>query len=119
MAGLDRNDRPESIGIGGRDASEYAVDEAHALINPVGHNLGFPRGWCPQVGPQVFHIIRASKISVFLLDCKQSFRDSETTSIKDIYNYATMLNADIKHIDLGGLQFRCGGSRCLHPRPGR
>ena len=26
MAGLDRNDRPESIGIGGRDASEYAKE---------------------------------------------------------------------------------------------
>jgi hypothetical protein len=56
-------------------ASEHfisVVDEAHALMNPDGHKIGFPRGWYPWVGPQAFHIIRNSQVSVFLMDGDQS-----------------------------------------------
>jgi len=86
---MDTDDWEENLRIYTKSGRKYRtpdnhhfisiVDEAHALINPVGHNLGFPRGWCPQAGPQVFHIIRASKISVFLLDVKQSFIYMETS----------------------------------------
>jgi len=87
------------------------VDESHALINPVDHTIGFSSGWCLQAGPQAYHIIRASEVSIFLLHEDQSFRDTETTSIQDIYNYAKDLGAIIHDpIDLGGIQFRCGGS---------
>ena len=87
------------------------VDEAHALINPEGHRIGFASGWCLQAGPQAYHIIRSSQISVFLLDSEQSYRDNETTSVHDIEKFAAELGAEIEHIDLSGQQFRCGGSK--------
>jgi hypothetical protein len=50
------------------------VDEAHALLNPIspvfsGNKFG---GWCLQMGPQAYHVIRQSQISVFLMDGRQS-----------------------------------------------
>ena len=86
------------------------VDEAHSLINPETHNIGFASGWCVQAGPQAYHIIRASRISVFLMDTRQSYRDNETTSIEDIKDYASRLGAEVTEISLEGQQFRCGGS---------
>ena len=87
------------------------VDEAHALINPDGHPIGFASGWCVQAGPQAYHIIRSSQISVFLLDSEQSYRDSETTSIQDLERFATEFHAEVEHVDLSDQQFRCGGSK--------
>ncbi|MBO5381137.1 MAG: DUF2075 domain-containing protein [Bacteroides sp.] len=89
------------------------VDEAHALINPLAENFCTNKtaGWCFQMGPQVYHIIRESQISVFFTDNKQSFRDNETTSIADIEKYAKHLNAEITRISLAGMQFRCAGSK--------
>lgn len=57
------------------------VDEAHALINPVadGFSSNKTAGWCFQMGPQVYHIIRESQVSIFFTDGKQSFRDNEST----------------------------------------
>ncbi len=88
------------------------VDEAHALIDPTKRNARgiAAAGWTLHAGPQGWHIIRSSKITIFLLDSHQSFRDNETTTIKDIYLYADELKADIEHINLSGAQFRCGGS---------
>ena len=88
------------------------VDEAHALINPLSdgfctNSLG---GWCMQMGPQAYHIIRESRVSVFLMDGEQSFRDNETTSLADITSYGMELGAAVEVIDLAGLQFRCAGS---------
>ena len=62
------------------------VDEAHALINPVadGFSSNKTAGWCFQMGPQVYHIIRESQVSIFFTDGKQSFRDNESTKIEDI-----------------------------------
>ena len=86
------------------------VDEAHALINPESHDIGFASGWTVQAGPQAYHIIRASQISVFLLDGRQSYRDNETTSVDDIREFAKRLGADVTEVSLEGQQFRCGGS---------
>jgi len=89
------------------------VDEAHALINPnpEKYSSNKPAGWCVQMGPQVYHIIRASQVSVFFMDSKQSFRDNETTNIEDIKRYAEELNATFTSISLEEMQFRCGGSK--------
>ena len=89
------------------------VDEAHALINPLaeGFCTNKTAGWCFQMGPQVYHIIRESQISVFFTDGKQSFRDNETTSIADIEKYARHLGAEVEVISLEGMQFRCAGSK--------
>ena len=87
------------------------VDEAHALINPEGHKISFASGWTLQAGPQAYHIVRASTISIFFLDEKQSYRDNETTTVKNIKDFASRLDADIQEIDLSGIQFRCGGSK--------
>jgi DUF2075 family protein len=89
------------------------VDEAHALLNPIspafsGNKFG---GWCLQMGPQAYHVIRQSQISVFLMDGRQSFRNWESTSIDDIKGFAEKLNAEVVEISLEGMQFRCSGSQ--------
>jgi len=53
---------------------------------------------------------RASKISVFLVDSRQSYRDNETTSVADLRDFAARLGADVLEVSLEGHQFRCGGS---------
>lgn len=87
------------------------VDEAHALINPEGHNIGFSAGWCLQAGPQAWHIIRCSQVSVFLLDSQQSYRDNETTTPDNLRAFAKEFGAQVHEVDLSGAQFRCGGSK--------
>lgn len=88
------------------------VDEAHALINPE-HNEGRGQfGFAAQLGPQAYHIIRSSIVSVFLLDPKQGFRARENTTVEDITHWAAELGAGAPEIvDLGDSQFRCAGSR--------
>ena len=46
------------------------VDEAHALIDPTapGAEGVPPSGWSMHAGPQAWHIIRCSRVSVFLMD---------------------------------------------------
>lgn len=89
------------------------VDEAHALIDPTAPNARgvSPSGWAMHAGPQAFHVIRASRVSVFLLDGAQSFRDNETTTQKRIADLARDLGVPkIECLSLGASQFRCGGS---------
>ena len=89
------------------------VDEAHALINPAkeGFRSNKTSGWCFQMGPQAYHIIRESQVSVFFMDDKQSFRDNESTNIADIEQLATHLGAHVSKVSLDGMQFRCAGSK--------
>lgn len=89
------------------------VDEAHALIDPtVPGKRGIPpSGWAIHAGPQAWHIIRSSRISVFLMDGDQSYRDNETTTPKRIEELAADLGvARIVRVSLSDAQFRCGGS---------
>jgi len=88
------------------------VDEAHALINPLvkNYSANTMAGWCLQAGPQGWHIINESLVSVFLMDTNQSFRDNETTSIEDLEEWAKELGAKVTKISLDKLQFRCAGS---------
>jgi len=107
-----------SLGVPYRDGTEdnsnlvSIVDEAHALINPE-HNEGRGQfGFVVTVGPQAYHIIRSSMLSVFLLDPKQGFRQRENTSIEDIRTWSRELGAgDPVEISLDDMQFRCAGSR--------
>jgi hypothetical protein len=63
------------------------------------------------MGPQAYHIIRASTVSVFLLDEEQSFRERESTTIEMIERWAEELGAEVApRISLAGSQFRCAGS---------
>lgn len=88
------------------------VDEAHALWNPLSQSYAATgQGWAHQAGPQAWHIINQSQISVFLMDSKQSFREYETTTEEDIRNWAEELGAGVKVISLNELQFRCAGSK--------
>lgn len=89
------------------------VDEAHALINSAkkGFQTNNMGGWCFQMGPQAYHIIRESRISIFFMDDKQSFRDNESTSIADVEDLAKHLGANVTKISLEGMQFRCSGSK--------
>jgi hypothetical protein len=87
------------------------VDEAHSLINPE-HKAGRGQfGFVPTLGPQAYHIIRTSNLTIFLLDAEQGFRERENTTIEDIVGWSKELDAgepDI--IGLEGAQFRCAGS---------
>ena len=89
------------------------VDEAHALINPLSPDFADKASipWCAQLGPQAYHIIYESKVSIFLLDSNQGFRDSETTSVHDIEQYAHDLGAHVNYLSLEDMQFRCAGSK--------
>jgi hypothetical protein len=88
------------------------VDEAHALIDPTvpgGRGMS-PSGWLLHAGPQAWHVIRASKVSVFLLDPEQSYRDNETTTVGRIREFADEFGAEFSSVSLADSQFRCGGS---------
>lgn len=90
------------------------VDEAHALIDPTAPGAeGIPpSGWSHHAGPQAWHIIRSSKISIFFLDPEQSYRDNETTTPKSLHRFAGEQGATVlESISLAGSQFRCAGSR--------
>lgn len=88
------------------------VDEAHALLNSEKKKAQVgPTGWPAAFGPQAFHVMRASKVSIFLLDSEQSFRDRETTTAADLERWASLANATVQpRISLAGAQFRAGGS---------
>ena len=86
------------------------VDEAHGLINPE-HTSGRGNfGFATSLGPQAFHIIRTSQLSVFLLDPLQGFRERENTTIDDLVQWSKELSATVEIVSLEGAQFRCGGS---------
>lgn len=88
------------------------VDEAHALINPEHSDARTQAGWPVNLGPQAYHIIRSSVVSIFLLDAQQSFRERESTTVEDIMGWSKELGADISSvISLAGGQFRCNGSK--------
>jgi hypothetical protein len=89
------------------------VDEAHALIDPTvpGKEGVPPSGWTMHAGPQAWHVIRSSRVSVFLMDGEQSYRDNETTSRASIERFAAEFGVDeVEVVSLAGAQFRCGGS---------
>jgi DUF2075 family protein len=90
------------------------VDEAHALIDPTakGKEGIAPGGWTHHAGPQGWHIIKQSKVSVFLMDSEQSYRDNETTSIESIRDWARDNRAATTvEVSLADSQFRSAGSK--------
>ena len=88
------------------------VDEAHALINPEQPEGRGQFGFPPTLGPQAYHIIRSSVVSIFLMDSEQGFRDRENTTRQDVRKWADMLGAEvIEEVSLAGAQFRCAGSK--------
>jgi hypothetical protein len=63
-------------------------------------------------GPQAWHILRASRVSVFLMDSQQSYRDNETTTSANITKWASELGvAHVEHVRLDDAQFRCAGAK--------
>lgn len=87
------------------------VDEAHALINPEHPRAITNSGWPNNFGPQAYHIIRASRISVFFLDPRQGFRERESTTVEEIESWAREFGVrEVTRISLEGTQFRCAGS---------
>ena len=89
------------------------VDEAHALIDPTapGAEGVPPSGWAMHAGPQAYHVMRCSDVSIFLMDSEQSYRDNETTTPSSIRKLAEDMGIDhVVTISLAGSQFRCGGS---------
>lgn len=88
------------------------VDEAHALINPEKTEGRGQFGFPPTLGPQAWHIIRSSVVTIFLMDFQQGFRDRENTTAEDIRKWTHELDADLSdNISLKGEQFRCAGSK--------
>lgn len=90
------------------------VDEAHALIDPTlaGKRGIAPSGWAMHAGAQAWNIMRASRLSIFLMDAAQSYRDNETTSRAQIERWAAHHDIEqVRFVSLGDAQFRCGGSK--------
>jgi DUF2075 family protein len=55
--------------------------------------------------------MRASIVSIFLMDSRQSFRERESTTAGDLRLWASELGAEVAPaISLAGSQFRCAGS---------
>src|SRR5207253_4307494 len=106
-----------NLGAGFHDGSRdeqnlvTVVDEAHSLINPE-HTAGRGQfGFVVTLGPQAYHIIRTSQLTIFLLDPEQGFRERENTTLGDIVKWAQELGAGVPEIiNLEGAQFRCAGS---------
>ena len=62
-------------------------------------------------GPQAWHILRSSRVSIFLLDSSQSYRENETTTVESICEWASEFGIpNVGRISLADHQFRCGGS---------
>ena len=105
------------LGEGFHDASRddqnliTIVDEAHSLINPE-HAAGRGQfGFVPTLGPQAYHIIRTSQLTILLLDPLQGFRERENTTLEDVVNWSKELGAgEPEIISLEDVQFRCAGS---------
>lgn len=101
---------------GGRVAPETPplisiVDEAHALVNPEEPRARTPSGYPVAFGPQAWHIIRASRLSVFLMDPAQGFRIRENTTVDDIRRWSHEQGAEfVRPVSLAGAQFRAAGS---------
>src|SRR6202011_374094 len=80
---------------GSRDEQNLVtvVDEAHSLINPE-HTAGRGQfGFVTTLGPQAYHIIRTSQLTIFLLDPEQGFRERENTTVDDIKKWSQELGA--------------------------
>jgi hypothetical protein len=109
----DLINRGETWRDGSRDDQNLVsiVDEAHALINPE-HKSGRGQfGFAPTLGPQAYHIIRSSLLTVFFLDPVQAFRERENTTLEDLSLWSRELGAgDPVELSLDELQFRCAGS---------
>lgn len=87
------------------------VDEAHSLINTEREGGVGQFGFAPTLGPQAYHIMRCSLLSIFLLDPAQGFRHRENTSLEDLKTWAGELGAEeVIEVNLSGVQFRCAGS---------
>jgi hypothetical protein len=87
------------------------VDEAHGLINPEDPRARGQFGFAVSLGPQAYHIIRSSLLTILLLDPLQGFRQRENTSIDDLREWSRELGAgEPEEISLEGMQFRCAGS---------
>jgi hypothetical protein len=87
------------------------VDEAHALINPEDPRARTPSGYPVAFGPQAWHLIRASRLTVFLMDRDQGFRVRENTTVEDIRTWSREQGANfVGPISLAGAQFRAAGS---------
>lgn len=108
------------IASGGRNRCEdnsiavSVVDEAHALIDPTvpGKEGVPPSGWSMHAGPQAWHVIRASRVSIFLMDSEQSYRDNETTTTAQIEAFAREFGIkQVERVNLENAQFRCAGSK--------
>lgn len=106
-----------NLGVGFSDASRdnqnlvTIVDEAHSLINPEQRAGRGQFGFVTALGPQAYHIIRASQLTILLLDPAQGYRERENTAVADIAAWSRELGGgEPEFISLEGAQFRCAGS---------
>jgi uncharacterized protein len=110
LMSLTRRGIPPQPGAESDSVLVSLVDEAHALINPEReHGVG-QYGFVTGLGPQAYHIMRCSRLTVFFLDPVQSFRVRENTAVQDIDQWARELGATVENVSLHGAQFRCAGS---------
>ncbi|KKL60672.1 hypothetical protein LCGC14_2202970, partial [marine sediment metagenome] len=87
-------------------------DESQALVDPSKpkvSDMGTGKKWSPAYGPQAWHIVMSSIISIFFLDEKQGYRQQERTLAEDIIDLAKKEKIDVFQFSLGNGQFRLNG----------
>lgn len=87
-------------------------DESQALFDPfkpMVSRIGTGRHWSPSYGPQAWHIMMGSIISIFFLDEDQGYRQQERETAMGILNLAKNEEIEILELSLGSGQFRLNG----------
>lgn len=89
------------------------VDEAQGLVEPFKPYVdGSPsKSWATSYGPQAWHIMMRSRLSIFLMDAAQGYRQVESTVPEDIVALARQEGMEPICISLGNEQFRVNGGR--------
>ena len=88
------------------DVDVILCDEAHRLRQTSSSQFR-P---IPNAGPQIDEIVQAAKVSVFLLDDRQTVRPGEVGSLQLVRDAATRNGTRFTEFDPLEIQFRCSGS---------
>jgi hypothetical protein len=89
------------------------VDEAQGLVMPDKPHVDGSQAssWRRPYGPQPWHIIMQSRLSIFFMDELQGYRQVESTTPEDICKCARSEGIEPTCIPLGEEQFRTAGGR--------
>lgn len=88
------------------------IDEAQGLVDPsVKHVSGSQASsWLRPFGPQAWHVMLNSRLSVFFMDEDQGYRQVESTGQALVRDLAQKEGIEVTEVNLESLQFRLSGA---------